>query len=1309
MSAKHGHPTLQTAEVKKKNNDDGDHNKRHDTYLDFSLSGEENILLDQETLANVADFIDKLHRTRRDHTTSSDRNSNNNKEGLSPRNNNASDRDSKLEMDARTKSSVGRFISVLSQEEEELAAEFSEVVRSVSFDEDFEVTSVNPNTLEAIGQYIDTAAKHSRIIRNDSASLTDSSSHEMLKKNDGSSKEGVLESLGHFTHSSRDGSSVVKHNDQILPMDDMSETSGIEPDALAAIGDYIDGTRSRTSKGKKMKNSRSKTKAGFRSQNNETPENGDDESQIAMEESVSEDTIDRFDLPKETLETIGEYIDSVSLPPNASASCYSGANSARSKGVNSRTAKEGRTGRRYVEDVLDNSREEGVELLSESIDLEYRTPQNGSSGITGEQGNNYLDSNEHESRTNLGGYDTVVSSQPAMKQRQDASLKSSPPGNQTVLSTVQDADSTLDVDDDQFHQKGVPSEADNFPNHGGNQFLSQDDQEKMDGKVYDDNTITTKGTLDVDPHQFDHFVEEIEALKAEEGGELNSIEALDEIFSEVDRGLFSESASTNLLAMIEDYVDKFTAVQVGNDETTYDSSKVPEEARAVVSEFIDLVQKKKTLAENKVKDFESRLPEHLQQFRLKQPGVITCPKDPPSNTPLASKTSNSFQRDPPIKMTSSEENRIFSEHQPERNLKAQQKRRTKTDLHKRDPDLTSAEPLFDTTGELAKKTTRNTSKDSLQKEHIRKTRNKKSTALLSGRKELVLASIEEKKDESNPEDSNQPSSRLVGPKLETLSEYDPDTTDPASFTGVIWRLARLLSPLSEPSVDEMKKLANVVSYAYPHVKGKSAPASSVARILCEARNRQLDLHVVDRFLNLAHAYFEAQGGETDIETVPSDELIAAKASWTRSPRRGQSVNTNEVFDYIKRIVDFGEANLQFSLVEEDEEDVDLIITTSGEGEAIEIDLKDGFVNKEMALGATGETPWWEVAARLSGGSSVGASDDIFTSESEKADDPPSAGESAECHQSDNENDENNEDFKKYWEKRQERTWKPFGYPSKTIEENEHFGLIEQRTSDEWATPSLSTGVSTDSLEEAWTRRQSMALWKEKSHSIWTKSKLGTVSVDDPRPINAVAATADMFVSGTFRQRMRKQLPLTQQWKRTYQDRTEDHKGFFGVHVYSLYDATCPENSGSLQDGKPWEYRIVKQRFLHEQSVSFCKNWFGVLLPRKGNPVAKNPVVRIQSMPMPIKANEWSEDWYQNPWVTHEAEDSPKDKTTMKQFSYFNSNVDDISLLEAPECGRIRNTRLKIGERITRVTPDLTSSLRRSRWRKKYFPRGTFPY
>jgi hypothetical protein len=41
----------------------------------------------------------------------------------------------------------------------------------------------------------------------------------------------------------------------------------------------------------------------------------------------------------------------------------------------------------------------------------------------------------------------------------------------------------------------------------------------------------------------------------------------------------------------------------------------------------------------------------------------------------------------------------------------------------------------------------------------------------------------------------------------------------------------------------------------------------------------------------------------------------------------------------------------------------------------------------------------------------------------------------------------------------------------------------------------------------------------------------------------------------------------------------------------------------------------------------------------------------------------------------------------------------------PECGSFVNVKPKLGERVSRVTPDHTSHLLRSRFRKKYFPRG----
>ena len=101
----------------------------------------------------------------------------------------------------------------------------------------------------------------------------------------------------------------------------------------------------------------------------------------------------------------------------------------------------------------------------------------------------------------------------------------------------------------------------------------------------------------------------------------------------------------------------------------------------------------------------------------------------------------------------------------------------------------------------------------------------------------------------------------------------------------------------------------------------------------------------------------------------------------------------------------------------------------------------------------------------------------------------------------------------------------------------------------------------------------------------------------------------------------------------------------------------------------------------------------------------------------MKAGEWTEEWYKKPWESLSisqslsAADSDLREIDMIRRRYkVGSDEEEIfSWEETPECGTFRNVKLKIGERVSRVTPDLTSSLRRSRWRKKFFPKGTFPY
>lgn len=158
---------------------------------------------------------------------------------------------------------------------------------------------------------------------------------------------------------------------------------------------------------------------------------------------------------------------------------------------------------------------------------------------------------------------------------------------------------------------------------------------------------------------------------------------------------------------------------------------------------------------------------------------------------------------------------------------------------------------------------------------------------------------------------------------------------------------------------------------------------------------------------------------------------------------------------------------------------------------------------------------------------------------------------------------------------------------------------------------------------------------------------------------------------------------------------------------------------------------------------------------RGNDRNREPVCHPKSMEMPHESyphpGEWTEEWYttwKRPRDQEEASSEASSHASDSEFdesesssadeddensqhsgmksdgsqgdkytkcSESNDDSDDedssssSSWEEIPECGHLRTVKLRIGEHISRVHPNFTSSLRRSRWRLKYFPRGTFPY
>jgi len=273
-------------------------------------------------------------------------------------------------------------------------------------------------------------------------------------------------------------------------------------------------------------------------------------------------------------------------------------------------------------------------------------------------------------------------------------------------------------------------------------------------------------------------------------------------------------------------------------------------------------------------------------------------------------------------------------------------------------------------------------------------------------------------------------------------------------------------------------------------------------------------------------------------------------------------------------------------------------------------------------------------------------------------------------------------------------------------------------------------------EGSWQRRTAMATygwgWEE---ATWLSPK------SSPSPANLSGAGISGVGSPKGASNFifnKKSFPLARKnCKLSYNRRVKPHTGYFDVDMYSLQESAAFGEQNLYKDETPWELRHVRQRFLHERSLTFSRNWFGDLVKTNGNDKIKVPTCKPKSMEMPMRKipdpGDWTPEWYttwggrkllRRPSIDASCEssiDSGSDSYTEKDYYDNNDSLrsystggtstyeDDEDWEEAPECGTFVNTKLKIGEHVTRVHPDYTSSLRKSRWRKKYFPIGTFPY
>ncbi|KAL7487616.1 hypothetical protein ACHAW6_013672 [Cyclotella cf. meneghiniana] len=195
------------------------------------------------------------------------------------------------------------------------------------------------------------------------------------------------------------------------------------------------------------------------------------------------------------------------------------------------------------------------------------------------------------------------------------------------------------------------------------------------------------------------------------------------------------------------------------------------------------------------------------------------------------------------------------------------------------------------------------------------------------------------------------------------------------------------------------------------------------------------------------------------------------------------------------------------------------------------------------------------------------------------------------------------------------------------------------------------------------------------------------------------------------------------------ERTKGHPGYRDIDFYSLYEATNVKVEDQEIDSVPWECRDVRQRFLHEKSVE-SRNWFGSFELNRGNDRIHHPVALPKSLQLTVTRipdpEEWNENWYTS-WRSRR--DNPNNLIAFTEYEITtgaeSTGIEESSssLDESEEvANRSSNTRRKVtieigslcpvrvkaGERISRVHPDYTSSLRSSRWRKKYLSGVQFP-
>jgi hypothetical protein len=259
-------------------------------------------------------------------------------------------------------------------------------------------------------------------------------------------------------------------------------------------------------------------------------------------------------------------------------------------------------------------------------------------------------------------------------------------------------------------------------------------------------------------------------------------------------------------------------------------------------------------------------------------------------------------------------------------------------------------------------------------------------------------------------------------------------------------------------------------------------------------------------------------------------------------------------------------------------------------EAVEIDVAHGFVRKELAPCLSDDEPWWQDVP-TKGESIAGVNQaelsvtgvpryESLASISLKqfAETPKEAIEISRGGRYDSAED---------WDfgNGKAKPERPSNTNVKPPQAREPLDVFE--TIKDTSTFFRELELRTSNTDE-WIKKESMANYGNPFKKSWLSR---SARVGRPKPINGVAAAGALTKQSQGSSRHRT-CGGPRHWKRSYKQRTRNHSGYFNVHVCSLYETSMVAHPPHALDFIPWENRDVRQRFLHEQSISFSRNWFG---------------------------------------------------------------------------------------------------------------------